>query len=150
MFIDNRVSSDPLRRRLRRLTRAERLEEARAFLRSFHRELGRPAAACAEREKEVAREIRSHGFYRHTPEELAFGARVAWRNHARCVGRLFWKSLEVRDCRHISDPDAIAGQVCEHMRLALGDGAIRSVISIFPPVEGDALPPVIENVPSAT
>ena len=34
--------------------------------------------------------------------ELAFAARVAWRNSSRCIGRLYWRSLRVRDRRQVS------------------------------------------------
>ena len=42
-------------------------------------------------------EIERTGTYRHTAEELTWGARVAWRNASRCIGRLYWHSLQVRD-----------------------------------------------------
>jgi len=145
MYIDSHASSNPLMRRLRRLTRRERIEEAVAFVRQYHRENGLPLEASRRREREVVANLRGTGHYDHSPDELAFGARVAWRNHARCIGRLYWKSLEVFDCRHITEPDAIAGQMVQHMRLAHNDGAIRSIISIFAPVKGDDLPAYIEN-----
>jgi nitric-oxide synthase, bacterial len=144
-FIDRKSVSDPLRRRLRRLTRGERLEEAHAFLDLFHREGLRGGAEHAARRREVGRELSRHGFYRHTPEELAFGARVAWRNHSRCIGRLFWKSLDVLDCRHMTGPDEVAGQSFRHLDEAYADGRIRSTISVFAPVEGDELPVWIES-----
>jgi nitric-oxide synthase len=93
----------------------------------------------------VRRSLNKTGTYQHTGEELAFGARVAWRNHGRCIGRIYWESLEVVDCREISEPDAIMGRVGSHMREALGDGRIRSMISIFPPVRPGAIPPYIES-----
>src|SRR5215472_16916340 len=37
----------------------------------------------------VRREIEATGTYTHTPDELEFGARVAWRNSSRCIGRLY-------------------------------------------------------------
>lgn len=57
---------------------------------------------------EVRAEIAETGTYRHTPAELAYGARVAWRNSARCIGRLYWNSLRVRDRRRVTDPADIA------------------------------------------
>ena len=30
--------------------------------------------------------------------------RVAWRNAAKCIGRIAWNTLIVRDCRHVTDP----------------------------------------------
>lgn len=145
MFVDSKVSSDPLRRRLRRLSNAERIEEAIAFLRLFYGEHKLAEHELVRRRREVVRDLRQDGFYRHTPEELAFGARVAWRNHSRCIGRLYWKSLEVYDCRHLVEADEIAGQVREHMVRAYNGGRVRSVISIFAPIEGAAATAWIEN-----
>lgn len=53
-----------------------------------------------------------------TKAELEFGARVAWRNNARCIGRLFWRSLLVRDCRHVADSRGVYAALCEHLALA--------------------------------
>jgi nitric-oxide synthase, bacterial len=145
MAIDSKTRSDPVRRRLRRLSTGERLEEAIAFLRQFARETQMPDGARRAREREVTAAMKSAGHYAHTPEELAFGARIAWRNHARCIGRLFWKSLEVVDCRHLTSPGEIAAQMFAHMREAYGDGRIRSMITVFAPVESIAVPVTIES-----
>ena len=53
------------------------------------------------RRAEVESTLRSDGVYPLRFEELEHGARVAWRNNARCIGRLFWSSLKVRDCREL-------------------------------------------------
>ena len=137
----------PLARRLRRLGPLDRREEARLFVALHHREegAGEGSRLCRARQAEVDRALRRRGTYVHTPEELAFGARVAWRNHARCIGRLVWRSLEVADCRHLAGPDAIAERMTAHMRHALGDGRIRSVISVFAPAAPDALPAHVES-----
>ena len=142
---DTRAASDPLRRRLRRLGTQERREEAVAFIRRFHRENELGAATCRAREAEVKRALKRDGWYAHTPEELAFGARIAWRNPARCVGRLHWKSLEVRDLRAVEDPDEIAACLVDHLTDAHAGGRIRSIISIFAPVKGEAIPPYVES-----
>lgn len=134
-----------LAQRLRRISPGDRRAEARAFLEQFCAESGRGREAFQTRWAEVRRALRRTDSYEHTPEELAFGARVAWRNHGRCIGRLFWESLEVFDCRHVTDPAEMAGQVVRHMRDALGDGRIRSMITIFAPVTGDRLPPWVES-----
>ena len=47
----------------------------------------------------VRAQIAATGTYVHTPDELAYGARVAWRNSSRCIGRLYWRSLVVLDRR---------------------------------------------------
>lgn len=145
MFSDNSVESDPLRRRLRRISLSERIEEARAFIDLFYRENGLPDGQRAVRRREVVRSLRRHGFYDHTVDELAYGARVAWRNNARCIARIFWKSLEVRDCRAVLEPDAMAAQLAEHLRLAQGEGRVRPMISIFAPVRGRHSPWYVEN-----
>lgn len=143
--VDTNSRSSPLARRLRRLSRGERVEEATEFVRRFHRENGLSGAACTAREHQVARSLRKSGHYEHTPDELAYGARVAWRNHARCIGRLFWNSLEVIDRRDCHDPESIAAGAIEHIRRATDGGSIRSICTIFAPVVGDRLPAYIES-----
>ncbi|MES2272220.1 MAG: nitric oxide synthase oxygenase [Pseudomonadota bacterium] len=144
-FGSGRLSSDPLRRRLRRPSPHQRREEAVAFIKRFHEEMALPDEALVTRLRDVRRDLSRHGFYRHTPDELAFGARIAWRNHANCIGRLHWKALEVFDCRSIRNADDIAVQLLQHLRSADANGRIRSQISIFAPVEGDDTPPWIES-----
>jgi nitric-oxide synthase len=145
MRLDTRVSSSPLARRLRKLTTAERIEEALAFLDIYASEQRIAVDHISHRKREIVRELRRHDYYEHTPEELAFGARVAWRNHANCIGRLHWKSLEINDYRSVRDPDVIAAKVFDHMAQAKEGGRIRSTISIFAPVRGASLPAWIEN-----
>lgn len=137
--------ASPLLRRLRKISALERREEARAFLELFCQESGMSRPAFQKRWSEIGRALRQRNFYEHTPDELAFGARIAWRNHGRCIGRLFWESLEVFDCRAMTEPDAIADRMVRHMRDALGDGRIRSMISVFAPVTDTQLPAYIES-----
>lgn len=66
-----------------------------------------------------------------TTEELIHGARVAWRNSNKCIGRLFWNSLHVMDQRHLLDEQAIYEALLEHIKYATNDGKIRPVISVF-------------------
>src|SRR4051794_7790569 len=67
------------------------LAAAERFITLFHDEDPR-AVAFADRMRQVRGEVKAHGTYRHTPEELTFAARVAWRNSARCIGRLYWRT----------------------------------------------------------
>ena len=90
---------------------------AAEFLEQFHAETT-PAGPAAPRIAEVLREIDATGTYTHTAEELAFGARVAWRNAARCIGRLYWRSLQVRDLRHGLDAVGVAASCVAHLREA--------------------------------
>ena len=105
---------------------------AEDFLKLFHAE-NPQAGPVGPRIAAVMREIDLTGTYWHTPEELAFGARVAWRNNARCIGRLYWRSLQVRDLRTVSDAAGVAGQCVEHLRAANNGGKIRPMISVFAP-----------------
>ena len=107
-------------------------EAAAAFLTQFYAETS-PKTSFSRRLREMRREIAATGSYRHTTEELTFGARVAWRNSARCIGRLYWNSLRVRDRREIDDPAQVAEECVEHLRDATRDGRIRSTITIFAP-----------------
>ena len=138
----------PLARRLRRLSALDRREEARAFLRQFFRETqgGDATPAARARLGEVDGQIKRTGSYRHTFDELEYGARVAWRNHARCIGRLYWRSLKVIDRRDVSDPDALFDHTAQHMVQALGTGKIQSTLTVFAPVTGTDLPTYIESV----
>lgn len=107
------------------------LTSAEMFITMFHSEnhLGAPD----RRLWHVRSEIEASGTYWHTPEELAFGARVAWRNSARCIGRLYWQSLQVRDRRAITAAPDIAAESVGHLREATNGGRIRPVITVFAP-----------------
>ncbi|WP_371478241.1 nitric oxide synthase oxygenase [Kitasatospora sp. NBC_00315] len=107
-------------------------ELAADFVRRFH--LERPGGlGHRPRLRQVMDEIDRTGTYEHTAEELAFGAKLAWRNAARCIGRLYWRSLVVRDLRHLSSADDVAEQCFEHLRLATNGGRIRPMVSVFAP-----------------
>lgn len=48
-----------------------------------------------QRWKEVLNEIKSTASYELRETELIFGAKLAWRNAARCIGRIQWSKLQV-------------------------------------------------------
>ncbi|MHA6797213.1 nitric oxide synthase oxygenase [Pseudonocardia bannensis] len=119
-------------------------DEARTFLEQFYAET-RPLIPLDRRLRQVFRDIATTGTYRHTPEELTFGARVAWRNSARCIGRLYWNGLRVRDRRHVTAPADVAAECVEHLREATRDGRIRSTITVFAPDGPEGPGPRIVN-----
>ena len=41
---------------------------------------------------------------------------------SRCIGRIAWKTLEVRDRRRVSDLGEMFAECLEHQRVATGDG----------------------------
>jgi nitric-oxide synthase, bacterial len=107
------------------------MNRAEQFIVQFHDE--NQLGALDRRIRQVRREISASGTYWHTPEELAFGARVAWRNSSRCIGRLYWHSLRVRDRRYIATAPDIAAESFEHLREATNGGRIRPLITVFAP-----------------
>lgn len=107
------------------------LASAERFVTMFHSE--NQAGSPDRRLAVVRREIETTGTYQHTPAELTFGARVAWRNSSRCIGRLYWRSLRVRDRREIAAADDVAAESVQHLREATNSGRIRPVITVFAP-----------------
>jgi nitric oxide synthase oxygenase domain/subunit len=84
------------------IQQAESLIEAIEYIYLFDREKLLPESQLPERIDEVFRDYRRSRTYWHTEEELAYGAKVAWRNSSRCIGRIFWESLIVQDLRHLT------------------------------------------------
>ena len=82
---------------------------------------------------EIHREVKATGTYTHTYEELAYGAQVAWRNAPKCVGRISWRNLIVRDLRHVTDPDEMFRECVEHLRMGINGGNLQIVLSAFRP-----------------
>ncbi|MFC8849618.1 MULTISPECIES: nitric oxide synthase oxygenase [unclassified Micromonospora] len=107
------------------------LAEAVEFLQLFHAERRLPGLAA--RVAQVREEIALTGTYRHTREELTHGAKVAWRQSARCVGRVRWAGLRVRDRRDVTTVAGIAGELARHLAAADNGGRIQSVMTVFAP-----------------
>ncbi len=125
------------------------VHEAEEFIRLFHGEQSATAGPVAPRLMAVRAEIAATGSYVHTGPELQFGARVAWRNASRCIGRLYWNSLLVLDRRTSRTGDRIHSDIVSHLHIASGGGKpdgspddgsdradgraqMRPTISIFP------------------
>lgn len=106
--------------------------EAEDFVREFH--AAHPGHGDPfTRIEEVRRQISRFGTYTHTRDELAYAARIAWRNAGRCTGRDKWERLRIRDRRHFSRPVDVAAETAEHLREATNGGKIRSTITVFAP-----------------
>jgi nitric-oxide synthase len=90
-------------------------------------------ATHAARVREVQATIARYGAYNQSPEELMHGAKVAWRNAARCIGRLTWQNLDVRDLRHVDTAEGMFEGLVEHIRSATNGGKLKPTISIFAP-----------------
>ena len=103
---------------------------AEEFLRLYHAECPQ-AGPLQPRLDVVLAQIDRYGSYAHTAGELAFGARVAWRNSNRCIGRLYWRSLRVRDRRHVTGAEQVAAEAAAHLRQATNGGRIRPTVTVF-------------------
>ncbi|MBV62993.1 MAG: nitric oxide synthase [Rickettsiales bacterium] len=64
-------------------------------------------------------------------QDVNQSAKEAWRNSARCIGRLHWKSLKVNDARSLNTCDDIFDALIKHIETATNDGAIRPTITLF-------------------
>ncbi|MFD9889217.1 nitric oxide synthase oxygenase [Amycolatopsis sp. NPDC059027] len=113
--------------------RAVEFAEAEEFVRQCHAEGLYSGERPARRLARIRAEIERTGTYRHTTAELTFGARVAWRNAARCIGRLYWRGLRLRDRRDVSGTAAIARECALHLREATRGGRIRPTVTVFAP-----------------
>lgn len=120
------------------------LDEVRTFLEQLYDETV-PAVPWPRRRLEIRDEVAATGTYTHTAEELEFGARVAWRNSARCIGRLYWNSLRVRDRRALRAPADVARECVAHLRESTRGGRIRSTVTVFAPDHPGRPGPRIHN-----
>jgi nitric-oxide synthase len=105
--------------------------DAERFITLFHEETG--AGPPDQRIRQVRSQIDATGTYRHTAAELTFAARVAWRNSSRCIGRLYWRSLRVRDRREVTGATEVAAESIAHLREATNGGRIRPTVTVFAP-----------------
>lgn len=105
--------------------------EAERFIGNCYRELQKPEQEIETRIQSIKQEISQTGTYEHTFEELEHGAKMAWRNSNRCIGRLFWDSLTVFDARALQEEDKIKHALFQHIEFATNQGRIRPAITIL-------------------
>lgn len=116
------------------------LKEATVFLEQYYFEKKLPGVQ--KRILAVAQEIEQSGTYQHTFNELSYGAKLAWRNSNRCIGRLFWRSLQLIDARDLTQPDEIFQAVQNHLSIAYNNGKIKPLITVFRPKVGNGPIPI--------
>ena len=97
----------------------------------MYRELKYSQTKMNARILQIEQEIEESGIYTHTLEELTYGAKMAWRNSNRCIGRLFWESLNVIDARDVQDESSFINSIHQHLSLATNGGKIKPTITIF-------------------
>ncbi|KAG0723989.1 Nitric oxide synthase [Chionoecetes opilio] len=102
-----------------------------------------------QRWEQVCHEVKERGTYDLTQTELVYGAKLAWRNAPRCIGRIQWSKLQicvqpwppqspcpggapVFDARYVTTASGMFEAICNHMKYGTNKGNIRSAITIFP------------------
>ncbi|XP_034100432.2 nitric oxide synthase isoform X1 [Drosophila albomicans] len=109
------------------------LEHAKDFLDQYFTSIKRSSSAAHEtRWKQVRQSIETTGHYQLTETELIYGAKLAWRNSSRCIGRIQWSKLQVFDCRYVTTTSGMFEAICNHIKYATNKGNLRSAITIFP------------------
>ncbi|RXJ00381.1 nitric oxide synthase [Anaerobacillus alkaliphilus] len=105
--------------------------KAAEFITVCYQELLKNELETTKRIQSVQEEIEQTGYYEHTFEELEHGAKMAWRNSNRCIGRLFWESLKVYDERKLEKPEEIAKALFRHIEVSTNNGKIVPLITVF-------------------
>ncbi|XP_075881910.1 nitric oxide synthase 1 isoform X2 [Nelusetta ayraudi] len=114
-------------------SKEELLKLATDFIDQYYTSIKRyESKAHVDRLEEVTREIEATGTYQLKDTELIYGAKHAWRNAARCVGRIQWSKLQVFDARDCSTAHGMYNYICNHIKYATNKGNLRSAITIFP------------------
>ncbi len=54
---------------------------------------------------------------------------MAWRNSNRCIGRLFWDSLNVIDARDVTDVVLSLSSITYHITQATNEGKLKPYIT---------------------
>lgn len=103
------------------------MQKTRAFLQQFQQETKLSEAWLHNRLQQIAQ----IGAFVPTTAELVYGAKLAWRNSNKCIGRLFWRSLHVFDAREFVTADEVFEQLCAHIAFATNGGKIRPAVTIF-------------------
>lgn len=124
---------------------AQRPEDPREEADAFFLQMLDEGGATPSRRRQVLTELDQTGTWVPTIEELTWGARVAWRNSTRCIGRYFWDSLTVLDQRSAQTGQDIFEALCEHIAFATNGGEIRSTMSVFSPAGADGIGPRLWN-----
>ncbi|XP_061116719.1 nitric oxide synthase, brain [Conger conger] len=114
-------------------TKEELLPLATDFIDQYYTSIKRfGSKAHTDRLEEVTKEVESTGSYQLKDTELIYGAKHAWRNASRCVGRIQWSKLQVFDARDCTTAHGMFNYICNHIKYATNKGNLRSAITIFP------------------
>lgn len=116
-------------------TQLEYMTEAEQFIRQCYGELGKTEEDTTARLLQTKSSLEKTNQYELTFEELEHGAKMAWRNSNKCIGRLFWNTLKVIDARDLTSEAEIRDALFSHIEFATNKGRIRPTITVFKPKE---------------
>ncbi|MEP0857881.1 nitric oxide synthase oxygenase [Trichocoleus sp. DQ-U1] len=119
--------------KLPKLNEERLLKKAKQYLDQIALEQAWEPEDKARRWAEIQEEVNATGTYTHTYEELAYGAQLSWRNASKCIARIQWNNMVVRDRRHVTDPDEMFRELEEHLRFATNGGNIQITMTVFRP-----------------
>ncbi len=109
------------------------LKKARQYLDQIALEQAWEPEDRTRRWVEIQEQVKATGTYTHTYEELTYGAQLAWRNASKCIARIQWNNIVLRDRRHVTDPSEMFRELEEHLRLATNGGNIQITMTVFRP-----------------
>ncbi|XP_037078549.1 nitric oxide synthase-like protein [Pollicipes pollicipes] len=109
------------------------LTEAKEFIDGYYRSMNRPPSEQHQaRWEQIQAEVARTGTYQLTTQELTYGAKMAWRNAYRCIGRIQWNKLTLFDARYVTTAGQMFDAICNHIKYTTNKGNLRSAITVFP------------------
>lgn len=113
---------------------SETLEHAKDFINNYYASIKRlDSPAHKQRLSEIEEQLKTTDTYYLKETELIYGAKLAWRNASRCIGRIQWSKLQVFDARFTTNVNEMFEALCNHIKYATNKGSLRSAITILPP-----------------
>lgn len=125
------INPKPVEYKVRSVT--ETFEHAKDFINNFYASIKRlDSPAHKTRLLEIEEQLKTNETYYLKETELIYGAKLAWRNAARCIGRIQWSKLQVFDARFTTNANEMFEALCNHIKYATNKGSLRSAITILP------------------
>lgn len=84
--------------------------------------------AHKNRWQQIQKEIGESGTYQLSETELTYGAKLAWRNAYRCIGRIQWSKLQVGGRPDISRTERERVFQCQVQNLSTREGEHSTVL----------------------
>lgn len=111
----------------------ETYQHAKDFIDNYYASIKRlDSPAHKNRIEEIESQLKSTETYYLKETELIYGAKLAWRNASRCIGRIQWSKLQLFDARLTTNAAEMFEAICNHIKYATNKGSLRSAITIFP------------------